>query len=372
MDFKTAKDGIDFLVRNQEKKLIKHPAAKKEKVSVTFFGGEPTLLWDDIIVPLVQYTEEKYPNIVNFGITTNGTLLNEDRIKWLYNHNIRPLLSIDGAKETQDFNRPCRDGRSSFDLMSKNIPIILKYFPNTTFRATIYEPTVKHLYENYLFAIKNGFRNIFLCPNARDSWSDEGLTTLHEEINKIFTYNILSFMEGVNPIQCSNIDDAFLSILNHDRQIHSGKKWNLAPERNVVRCGLGTGSISIAYDGKLFGCQEQDSRDTNDYFYIGDIYNGIDEKRHKTILGDYNKAEMITCEDSSLCDTCIRRLSCIHEICPSVSHDMFNNFFIRPKVDCLYAQWLQENAITMMDFLVNQEQNETFKLYLEKCYQGQG
>ena len=74
-------------------------------------------------------------------------------------------------------------------------------------------------------------------------------------------------MEGVNPIQCSNIDDAFLSILNHDRQIHSGKKWNLAPERNVVRCGLGTGSISIAYDGKLFGCQEQDSRDTNDYFY---------------------------------------------------------------------------------------------------------
>lgn len=371
MDFQTAKDGIDFLVRNQEKKLIKHPAAKKEKVSVTFFGGEPTLLWDDIIVPLVQYTEEKYPNIVNFGITTNGTLLNEDRIKWLYNHNIRPLLSIDGAKETQDFNRPCRDGRSSFDLMSKNIPIILKYFPNTTFRATIYEPTVKYLYENYLFAIKNGFRNIFLCPNARDSWSDEGLATLHEEINKIFTYNILSFMEGVNPIQCSNIDDAFLSILNHDRQIHSGKKWNLAPERNVVRCGLGTGSISIAYDGKLFGCQEQDSRDTNDYFYIGDIYNGINEERHRIILNDYNKAEMITCEDSSLCDTCIRRLSCIHETCPSVSHDMFNNFFIRPKVDCLYAQWLQENAITMMDFLVNQEQNETFKLYLEKCYQGQ-
>lgn len=369
MDFQTAKDSIDFLVKNQEKRELCHPSAKGEKVSVTFFGGEPTLLWDEIIVPLVNYTEQKYPNKVTFGMTTNGTMLNEDRIKWLYEHDIHPLLSIDGAKETQDFNRPCRNGESSFDLVAKNIPIILKYFPNTTFRATIYEPTVDKLYENYLFAIEQGFQSIFLCPNARASWSEEGLETFHQQINKIFTYNILSFMEGFLPISCGNIDHAFTSILDHDKQIYFDNKWDLAPNRSVVRCGLGTGSISIAYDGKLFGCQEQDSRDTNDYFYIGDIYNGIDVDRHKIILDDYNKAEKIICEDNSLCENCTCRLSCIHETCPSVSHDMFGDFFIRPKVDCLYAQWLQENAIVMMDFLVNQEQNETFKRYLETILQ---
>lgn len=368
MDFQTAKDGIDFLVRNQEKREYYHPSAKGEKVSATFFGGEPTLLWDEIIVPLVNYTEQTYPDKVVFGMTTNGTMLNEDRIKWLYDHNIRPLLSIDGDKETQDFNRPCRDGKSSFDLVSKNISTILKYFPNTTFRATIYEPTVDKLYENYLFAIEQGFRNIFLCPNARAVWSEKGLETFHQQLNRIFTYNMLSFMAGITPISCSNIDHAFMSILDHDKQIYFGDRWNLAPARNVVRCGLGTGSISIAYDGKLFGCQEQDSRDTNDYFYIGDIYNGINVEKHKTILGDYNKAEKLICEDASLCENCVCRLSCIHEVCPSVSHDRFGNFFTRPKVDCLYSQWLEENAITMMDFLVNQEKNEVFKKYLDNIF----
>ena len=366
MDLETAKDSLEFFIENLKKKTALKPSEKEEKVSITFFGGEPTLLWDEVIVPLVNYANQKYPNMVKFGITTNGILLNEERIKWLREKEIFPLLSIDGAKETQDYNRPLQNGGSSFDLLSKNIPIILKYFPNTTFRATLYEPTISHLYENYLFAIKQGFRNIFLCPNARDSWTEEGLNTLHSELNKIFTYNILSFMEGFEPISCSNINKAFINILNHDKQVYFKNKWNLAPARSVVRCGLGTGSISVAYNGKLFGCQEQDSRDTGDYFYIGDIYNGIDTEKHKILLNDYNKEVSITCEDSKLCENCIGRMSCIHDICPSVSHDLFNNFFIKPKVDCLYNIWLEENAIIMMDFLVNQEKNETFKNYLER------
>ena len=364
MTLKVAKDSIDFLVFNQKRR------EDNEKIYVTFFGGEPTLLWDEIIVPIVQYAEETYPGEIDFGITTNGTLLNKDRIRWLYDHHVVPLLSIDGAKETQDRNRPCRNGESSFDLVVKNIPTILEYFPNTTFRATIYEPTVNHLYENYLFAIEQGFRNIYLCPNARSTWSQEGLDIFHEEINKIFTYNILNFMEGIEPISYDNINKAFVDILNHDKQVYFGDRWNLAPERNVNRCGLGTSSISIAYDGKIFACQEQDSRDTSDYFYIGDIYNGIDIEKHKVILEDYSKAEMITCEDAALCENCGRRLSCLHDTCPSVSHDMFGNFFIKPKVDCFYTQWLQENAIVMMDFLVKQEKNETFKNYLSRILKG--
>lgn len=366
MTLETAKDSIDYLVKNQEQRVLTHPTAKDEKISVTFFGGEPTLLWDEIIVPIVEYAETTYPNMFGFGMTTNGTLLDENRIKWLYDHDIHPLLSIDGARETQEYNRPCRDGNSSFDLVNKNIPIILDYFPETTFRATIYEPTVEHLFENYMFAVDQGFKNIFLCPNARDSWSEESLNTFYAELGKITTHRIMSYMMDYEPISYANIDQAFINILNHDKQIYFDNKWDLAPERNVVRCGLGTGSISIAYDGKLFGCQEQDSRDTNDYFYLGDIYHGIDVERHKVILNDYNKPEKITCEEPSLCDGCINRLSCLHETCPSVSHDLYNNFFIRPKIDCLYSIWLEEYAIAMMNFLVKEEKNQAFKRYLDR------
>ena len=126
------------------------------------------LLYDEIIVPLVLYAEEKYPNLVHFGITTNGTLLNKERIDFLKNHNFSILLSIDGDKETQNFNRPQRNGEGSFDLVEKNIDYLLQNFPMTTFRATLYQPTIKYLYNNYLYAIEKGFKNIFICPNARE------------------------------------------------------------------------------------------------------------------------------------------------------------------------------------------------------------
>lgn len=164
-----AKQVVDWLVNNLHIKNNMEGIKDIEYTTLNFFGGEPMLLYDDIIVPLVLYAEEKYPNLVHFGITTNGTLLNDERIDFFKQHNFNLLLSIDGGKITQDFNRPQRNGEGSFDLVVKNIPYLLKNFPFLTFRSTIYQPTVKYLYENYKYAEEQGFRNIFLCPNARET-----------------------------------------------------------------------------------------------------------------------------------------------------------------------------------------------------------
>lgn len=66
-----------------------------EKPEVFFFGGEPTLRWDDIIVPLV----EKYPDI-NYSITTNGFVLNKEKIDFLSKYNFSIMLSMDGNELT--------------------------------------------------------------------------------------------------------------------------------------------------------------------------------------------------------------------------------------------------------------------------------
>ena len=166
MTLDTAKKAVEWLVKNLKKR--EELGKKNERIHITFFGGEPMLLYDEIIVPLVLYIEENYPKKFYFSITTNGTLLNEERIKFFNEHNIGLLLSIDGAKTTQDFNRPQRNGEGSFDLIEKNIPYILKYKPNTTFRSTLYQPTVKYLFENYKYDEKAGFKNVFFCPNARE------------------------------------------------------------------------------------------------------------------------------------------------------------------------------------------------------------
>lgn len=369
MTLQTAKNSVDFVVKNLLTKeklgLLEKP---DETATITFFGGEPTLLWEEIVVPTVQYAEEKYANLIQFNMTTNGTLLNQKRIDFLQEHNIPILLSIDGNKAMQDINRPCKNGLSSFDMVAPNIPLILNALPDTTFRATLNQDNCKGLFENtYLFAIQQGFAHIFMCPNAREEWTEDNLEILHNEINKIWTYIAFSFLNDEEPINCTSVDAAFENILRLDLQNHYQEYENINPNRKVIRCGLGTSSFSIGYDGKIFACQEQDSRDTNDYFYIGDIYNGIDREKHLQIIQDYWKNAIIKNKNSQKCESCELRQVCIEETCPSVSYDCFGNFFTRPTVDCLFHTWMFENAIVVMDMLVS-ENNTTFKKYLERIY----
>lgn len=369
MSLQTAKDAIDYVVHNlQRKKELQLFNNEQEKATITFFGGEPMLLYDEIIVPIVKYAEAKYPNLINFNMTTNGTLLNKQRINFLSEYNIPILLSIDGNKEIQDKNRPCRNGDSSFDLVAPNIPLILEKFPDITFRATLDQHNCNNLFNNtIMFAIEQGFNNVFLCPNAREQWTIKNQNILHQEINKFWTYFIMSFLNNQLPIKCSQIDHTFDNIIRLDLQTYYKDYEDIKPQRHIYRCGLGVQSYSIAYNGNIFSCQEQDSRDTNDYFYIGNIYQGIDSQKHAKILDDFHQAQTTYCEDKEKCISCPLRQVCIDEACPSVSHDRFNNFFIRPEIDCLLSQWMFENACVAMDIL-KQENNHLFQLYLEDIY----
>ena len=368
MSLKTAKQAVDYVMNNWKYKK-ENFVNFDDSASITFFGGEPTLLWDEIIVPTILYGQEKYgTKNLSFDITTNGTLLTEERLKFLADHQVTILLSIDGIKEVQDKNRPCRNGQSSFDLIEPNIPFILQYLPNTTFRMTLHQDTCSHLFDSYLFAIKLGFQNIFFCPNAREKWTIENLQILKEEINKIYLFILGDFLENNSlRINSSQIDKSFKQILLNDLQVYYNEYNILNPHRNKIRCGLGTTSVSIAYDGKLYACQEQDSNGSDNFFYMGDIYNGINKEKHITILTLYDQDKMMMSENEELCTSCILRTNCIDDFCPSVSYDLFKNFFIKPEVDCLLNQWMTENAIFLMKVLT-EENNNRFQTYLSDIF----
>lgn len=368
MNLQTARDGVDYVIKNLNRKKELGLVNDDEKATITFFGGEPMLLYEEVIIPLVEYVEKTYPNLVDFSMTTNGTLLNQERINFFAEHNIPILLSIDGNQTIQDKNRPLYNGGSSFNLLAPNIPLILEKFPNTTFRATLDQNNCEGIFENtILFAVEQGFTNIFLCPNARETWTIENQEILHQEIHKLWTYFIISYLNNEKPIHCGQIDKAFESILRLDLQTYNKEYDEIKPQRKVFRCGLGAQSYSIAYNGDIFSCQEQDSRNTNDYFYIGNIYNGINQEKHLQILNDFNKADTIYCEHKEKCAECLLRQVCIEETCPSVSHDRFNNFFVRPEIDCLMDLWMFENACVAMDIL-KKENNQLFKEYLDEIY----
>lgn len=333
MSLQTAKDSADWLANNLSIKKDKGWVVKNTKAHITFFGGEPMLLYDEIIIPLVEYIEKKYSDLFTFGMTTNGTLLNLERIQWLYKHNFSLLFSIDGNKTTQDINRPCANQQdSSFDKLLQVIPYLLIYYPNITFRATIDEDTAKNTFENYLFAEKAGFKNIFMIPNARSQWKQENINLLDIEIQKIFAYRKNQQLFGETSINASFINDILQKVENN----------------NIFRCGLGTSSGSIGYNGDIYGCQEQDSYDNKSIFYIGNIYNGgINIDLHKRLLTAYEQSEQNKCEDIGLCDKCLLQNNCQQSYCPSLSYDLFQKFNIVPKIHCIWYNMLYKNMMLL-------------------------
>jgi uncharacterized protein len=374
MTFEVAKDAADFLYNNLQKKIEMGVNKEDDKCSLTFFGGEPMLMYDKIIVPLVEYIENSYPNKFNFSMTTNGTLLNKESIDFCKKHDFSLLLSIDGDEYTQNCNRPCiNKEQKSFDLVSKNIPYLLENFPNITFRSTIDQYTVEHTFENYLFAISQGFKNIFMMPNGREKWSEEAKINLCNEFDKIYQFMLFCFENDENPpISFSCVNSTFKNILDRDLDVIKYKNETLKERedrlispRPVSRCGLGTVGASIAYDGKIYGCQEQDSLGLKSQFYIGDIYNGINKELHNNLLYKYSHQGKSECENKELCKNCVYKINCRGHNCPSSSYDLFQSFNIDNEIHCLWNQHMAKNSAILMKILV-EKNNLKFKEYLDK------
>ena len=320
-------------------------------------------MFDSIIVPLMQYIEETYElNDFDFGITTNGTLLNKERIDFLKKYNIFPLLSIDGNAETQNYNRPYKNGiGNSFDAVIKNIPYLIEKFPEVCFRSTVYKDNVKNLYNDFLFAEQLGFKNYTCVPDTRSTlWSDEDLKNFYEQLEKIVYHQIEFFLKEERPkITIDGLYNGLKDVIMSDLYENREKDIRKSP----WRCGLGSHGCSINYKGDLFSCQEQDSRDTNEYFYMGNIYTGINEKRHKQILEDYMNNSDIICQDASEnCEKCPLIKICSGG-CISVNKDLYNNMNLANPYVCKEKQYYYKLSMAMMLLLNN---NATFFYYLDE------
>ena len=369
MSLDTAKTVVDWSYNNLQQKQKIYPNIKQ--CQLNFFGGEPTLCYDSIIIPLVLYCEEKYPNIFKFGMTTNGTLLNKKRIDFLKKHNFGLLLSIDGAAETQNYNRPCRNGQESFKLLEKNIPYLLKNFPNITFRSTGYAPTIHNLFENYLYAESLGFKSYIMIPDIRHEWNEQQIQDVQIEINKIYFHRLQQISNGIQPMHVSRINEylKYAIELNDNNSNFFNKEKYL----NVYRCGLAVTLGAVGWDGSIYGCQEQVSKDNKNIFYIGNIFNGgIDIEKHKKLLETYiNNLNNKTYQKEN-CKLCKMSPLCMlnKPVCPSSSYDLYNNMSTIRKAHCEMIKCYYENSLTLL-LIASELNNENLNKYIERSLKEQ-
>ena len=109
----TLKTAIDYILSIESKR--KH---------FSFIGGgEPTLTWE-LLSWAITYIRNKYTDKqkVGIGITTNGTLLNDERIDFLYKNGVHIGFSFEILPDVQCTQRCFTDkNRNSFDVIDANI-----------------------------------------------------------------------------------------------------------------------------------------------------------------------------------------------------------------------------------------------------------
>ena len=110
MSAEVGRAALDFLVAN---------SGNRHNLEVDFFGGEPTMNFD-VVKEVVAYgrsLEKKYDKHFRFTFTTNGILLNDEMMEFANKEMDNVVLSIDGRKEVNDYMRPTRNGKSSYDII---------------------------------------------------------------------------------------------------------------------------------------------------------------------------------------------------------------------------------------------------------------
>ena len=110
MPFEVAKKAIDFVIER---------SGKRRNIEVDFFGGEPLMAWDTVkqTIDYARSIEDEHGKKFRFTITTNGLLLDDEKIDYINANMDNVVLSLDGRPSVNDEMRKTVSGAGSYDII---------------------------------------------------------------------------------------------------------------------------------------------------------------------------------------------------------------------------------------------------------------
>jgi uncharacterized protein len=280
MDPDMAVDLTDFLLDNTQ----------DDKVMITFFGGEPLMNFE-AIRKAVHRGEEKAKKLgkrIDFALTTNGTLLDEEFIRFGAAHNIKLSISIDGRREAHDRHRKFIDGQGSYDALISKLPTLMSNgrFParaTLTKRNVDVVAVVEHL-------LNLGFQQVGTAPvdtvNAEFALDESEMERLLEGF-KVLGRRFRDLAIAGKPY-------GFTNIINLMKLFHQG-------DTKPLPCGAGVKLMAVSPDGDFYICHRFSG---NRICQIGSIDAGIDDRKREELLGS------LLIETKPVCRSCWAKHLC--------------------------------------------------------------
>lgn len=250
-------------------KIIRFINKRGDAGTVYLFGGEP-LLYKDLVKKFIENIKAD-----PFVITTNGTLLDEDFIKWCAERKVIINMSHDGSK--------CSERGADRELLDKNLKLLLKYQPDTLVQLVYTKENLKDLYNNIMYLKNLGVKKVSaamdsnLVPDDPDTFGDE----LRDQWKKI-----------------SETEDLYVyELAVKKKSIKENKKGT---------CEICKKKVFINWDGKFYPCVQFQNRSG---FQCGDLVSGITAAAARMAHPDYSiMAER--CDGCEIAEYCRNSCAC--------------------------------------------------------------
>lgn len=285
MEHETALQAIDLLLRQ---------AGDRERVGIVFFGGEPLTRFAAIraLTAEALARAQSAGKQVDFSLTTNATLLNDEIIAFLREHDFGITVSMDGDEPEHDRRRITIGGRGTYERVAGNARKLLQAGLRRPVgvRVTLsrgntdVERIFKHLREEIGFA-EVGFAPVTASPGSPHALGADEMRCMLDGMKAL----------GRDYVKAAKRDwQHGFSNLNH-------MLLDLARgTRKVLPCGAGLGLLAAGTDGTLSLCHRFTGTDAASF---GDVAGGIDMAK----LGAFVDAAQQTHE---ACRTCSARGIC--------------------------------------------------------------
>ncbi len=249
---------VEYIIKN---------SGPRRHCEIDFFGGEPLMNMPVVehVVSYVRKREQETGKVFKLTLTTNGVLLNDERIKYFNDNNISLVLSLDGRKEVHDNMRPNVGGKGSYDTALKNFQktVASRNGDNYYLRGT-YTASNPDFTADVLDMADQGFDVLSMEPVVlKDSpygFGEEDLPKLFAEYDKLTEAYLKRRQEGKG---------FFFFHFNMD--LSNGP----CVAKRLSGCGAGHEYYAVAANGDMYPCHQFVGRDK---YILGDIFHGIRDK----------------------------------------------------------------------------------------------
>ena len=277
---KTAKGYMPAEIQERVKKLIMRIASDEQykAINLSFFGGEPLLVFNTTVKGLVTFTQEQCKangKTIGLHFTTNGYLLTKDILEFLSNFNVSFQIPLDGNETVHNSIKITKDGKPTYQKTIDNIKMALDYGCSVGVRLNFTTETLP-----YFLDVLSDFKD------------------LNEEKKKLINFNFQRVWQD------NSTPDVELNV--SEREDHfSNLGFAVSPYTSnpFLHCIMDSPhSIAVNYDGRVFKCTGRDFTEQNSDGVITE--NGTIQWNEHHILRENARSGNAVCRKCNLYPLC--------------------------------------------------------------------